>query len=206
MTVSSCGYFRVLFHPFWAARACQSDAWTAFLATGSWCRMYRKHEKLRGLSSLYGTTSLWCSLSMICSSRIKAPEGLWQGFSSDLMPLHLVSCRLPGTAWWGNPTWSKCLTLGCQGKGTGAVHCPLGLSQHGELSIPPSFPLPGLSWMISTPAPQAPSFQSSGLPQRFSPTATTAPNLTFGHLVRNSCQNGENSTAPAGKNRGLIPK
>lgn len=155
---------------------------------------------------VYGTASLWCSLSMICSSRIKAPEGLWQGFSSDLMPLHLVFCRLPGTAWWGNPTWSKCLTLGCQGKGTGAVHCPLELSQHGELSIPPSFPLPGLSWMISTPAPQAPSFQSSGLPQRFSPTATTAPNLTFGHLVRNSCQKGENSTAPAGKNKGSVLK
>lgn len=61
----------------------------------------------------------------------------------------------------------------------------------GLLSTLPSFPFPGLFLTISIPAPRGPSFQLNGLPQRFSPTVITAPNQTFGHLVRNPHQNGK---------------
>lgn len=142
--------------------------------------------------------------SIICSSRIKAPEWLWLCFGSDLMPLHLfflAGCQeLPGGGIpRGQSVWLWDVEVKAPRLRTVPWCCHgMGVTQHS-----PSFPLPGLSWMISTPAPRVPSSQSSGLPQRFSPTATTAPNLTFGHSVRNSGQNGENSTAPAEKNRGL---
>lgn len=102
MTVSSCGYFRVLLHPFWAARACKSEWWlNSFLAAGSCCKMYREYEKLWVLSSLYGTMSLWCSfLKHYLLSQDKSPWvavtvfWLWP---DAFAPCFLAGCQeLPG--------------------------------------------------------------------------------------------------------------
>lgn len=160
--------------------------------------MYRRHENLKFLPSLYGTMSLWFSFFQALSA-LPGEKQLSGCDSPSALTFCLgtfFSCRPLGTAWWGNPTWSKCLTSGCRGNATEAAHRPCGavMGCGGLLSTLPSFPFPGLSLTISIPAPQVPSFQSSGLLQRFSPTATIAPNLTFGHLVRTSCQNGKNST------------
>lgn len=168
--------------------------------------MYTKHKNLKFSTSL--CQRRWNFDSPFFKRYLShQDESIWVAVSLSALTFCLCtffSCRPLGTAWWENPTWSKCLILGCQGNATMAAHalCRAVMREGQLLSVLPCFPFPGLSLMISIPAPQGPSSQSSGLLQRFSPTATIAPNLMFGHLVRTSCQNGKKLTNTMSENHG----
>lgn len=194
--MSSCGYFRVFCCLFWATRTCKSDWWLNIFCGSRNVLAEKCTESMR--------TSSFCLLCVVqchfdspsLKHYLRCHSGSSGGDSLSALTLCLCTffpCRLLGTAWWGNPTWSKCLTLECPGNATEAAYAPCrAVMGWGRLlSTLPSFP--GLSLMTSIPAPQVPSFQSSGLLQRCSPTATIAPNLMFGHLVRTSCQDRKKS-------------
>lgn len=141
-------------------------------------------------------------LIIICSSR-SALSGSDNVLALTWCLCTLFSCRLPGTAWWGNPTWSKCLTLGCRGKGTTAGHGPLGLSGDGVTQHCPFFSSSRIvldDQYTSSTGTKFPVKWSAPEVFSYSNYSTKSDVWSFGK------KNGENSTAPAGKHRGLSPQ
>jgi len=199
--LGSCGYFRVFLCTFWATRACKSGWWlNSFL--GNRNTLAVKYAESMRISSFCPLGTLWCHFEspffklyhLLCQDRSNWVAAIaFQLWPSAFAPSFLAGrSELPGG---GIPRGQSVRLRDVEVMPPRLRTLPAGLSWDGGLlSTLSSFPFPGLSLTISTPAPRVPSFQSSGQLQRFSPTATTAPNLTFGHLVRINCQNGKKST------------